>query len=337
MPFAVAVRAALPDLPADAGVVVLGSGAIPLATAADRRRFVAAAAGPAGTALTNNRYSGDVVAIADAARSLASLPDLPGDNALPRWLAERAGLRVADLRRSWHLQADLDGVADLVLLARHRSCPAALRRSAEDPLLPLDPLRATIAAIEAVAGDRRAELLVAGRMSATGLAHLEGATACRVRALVEERGLRASSPLAVGLPAGAIVLPAGAIGHADPRQDPLPPSRPPASVLGALLDLDGPEGLASIVGRLADAAIVDSRVLLAHRLGADERRWPTLEDRLASDLLLTDRVTDPWLRALTASAADSPRPILLGGHSLVGPGLRLLFPRRVRPDGRRSP
>jgi CTP:molybdopterin cytidylyltransferase MocA len=109
VPFAAAVREALSDLPADAGVVVLGSGAIPLAAAADRRRLVAAAAGPAGTALTNNRYSGDVVAVADAARSLAALPDLPGDNALPRWLAERAGLRVIDLRRSWHLQADLDG------------------------------------------------------------------------------------------------------------------------------------------------------------------------------------------------------------------------------------
>jgi len=330
VPFAAAVRAALSDLPADAGVVVLGSGAIPLATAADRRRLVTAAAGRAGTALTNNRYSGDVVAVADAARSLAGLPDLPGDNALPRWLAERAGVGVIDLRRSWHLQADLDGVADLVLLARHPSCPAALRRAAEDPRLPLAPLRAAIAATEAVAGDRRAELLVAGRLSAAGLAHLEGATACRVRALVEERGLRASSPLAVGLPAGAI-------GEADPRKDPLRPSRPPASVLGALLDLDGPEGLASIVGRLADAAVVDSRVLLAHRLGADERRWPALEDRLASDLLLTGRVADPWLRALTASAAGSPRPILLGGHSLVGPGLRLLFPRRVRPAGRRRP
>jgi CTP:molybdopterin cytidylyltransferase MocA len=368
VPFAAAVRAALSDLPADAGAIVLGSGAIPLATAADRRRFVAVAAGPAGTALANNRYSGDVVAVADAARSLASLPDLPGDNALPRWLAERAGLRVIDLRRSWHLQADLDGVADLVLLARHRSCPAVLRRAAEDPRLPLARLRAAIVATEAVAGDRRAELLVAGRLSAAGLAHLEGATACRVRALVEERGLRASSPLAVGLPAGAIGLPAGAIGlpagaiglpagaiglpagaiglpagaiglpaGAHDETDPLPPSRPPASVLGALLDRDGPEGLASIVGGLADAAIVDSRVLLAHRLGADERRWPTLEDRLASDLLLMDRVADPWLRALTASAAGSPRPILLGGHSLVGPGLRLLFPRRVGAAGRRRP
>ena len=39
-------------------------------------------------ALTNNRYSADVVAIARARIALADLPDLAADNALPRWLAE---------------------------------------------------------------------------------------------------------------------------------------------------------------------------------------------------------------------------------------------------------
>ena len=67
------------------------------------------------------------------------------------------------------------------------------------------------------------------------------------------------------------------------------------------------------------------RVLLAHRFGADERDWPPAEDRFASDLLLPDRVADPWLRDLTASAAGARIPVALGGHTLVGPGLRLLL------------
>jgi hypothetical protein len=75
-------------------------------------------------------------------------------------------------------------------------------------------------------------------------------------------------------------------------------------------------------------------VLLAHRLGPDERDWPPPEDRHASDLLLADRVHDPWLRALTASALEAPIPILLGGHSLVGPGLRLVAGGAGRPVGR---
>ena len=67
-----------------AGVIVLGSGAVPLATAADRRAFVAAAAGPPGGALANNRFSADIVALAGSDR-LSALPELASDNGLPRW------------------------------------------------------------------------------------------------------------------------------------------------------------------------------------------------------------------------------------------------------------
>src|SRR6478752_5522169 len=97
------------------GLVVLGSGAIPLATAADRRAFVSIAADDARVALANNRYSADVVAISRAG-SLPAIPDLPGDNALPRWLDEVAGYRVGDLQRRWRLGVDLDGPLDLVLV-----------------------------------------------------------------------------------------------------------------------------------------------------------------------------------------------------------------------------
>jgi hypothetical protein len=78
------------------------------------------------------------------------------------------------------------------------------------------------------------------------------------------------------------------------------------------------------VGALADGAVIDTRVLLAHRLGADERRWPADEDRYASDLLRHTHVRDPWLAALTEGAASAALPILLGAHTLVGPGLPLL-------------
>ncbi len=99
-------------------------------------------------------------------------------------------------------------------------------------------------------------------------------------------------------------------------------------MLGALLDRDGPESLGRHLARLADAALIDTRVLLAHRLGADVAAWPSAEDRFASDLLLADGIVDPWLRSLTTSAAAAPIPILLGGHTLVGPGVRLVIGRR---------
>jgi hypothetical protein len=275
---------------------VLGSGSLPLATLADRRAFVETAAGAGRDALANNRYSADAVAIARVDR-LPAIPDLPGDNALPRWLEERAGWTVTDLRRRWRLGVDLDSPLD-VELTRPGTLPAELAAT----------VRARIGAVANVTADRRAELVVTGRSSATTLRWLERNAAARVRALVEERGLRASSRLA-----------------SNPTPD--PPQRAPRSVLGALLDRDGPEALGDRLAEVGEAAIVDTRVLLAHRLGADETGWPSPEDRFASDLLLADRVVDPWLRALTRSAVDAPIPILLGGHTLVGPGIRLALHR----------
>ncbi|MFI5225505.1 MAG: hypothetical protein ACHQ3P_02395 [Candidatus Limnocylindrales bacterium] len=304
----------LAGLDRGAGLVVLGSGSMPLATVADRRAFIESAGGIAGprTALANNRYSADAIAIADAA-DLPKIPALPGDNAIGRWLAERAGWTVTDLTARWRLQVDLDSPLDAVLTGQARREP------------PLDRVRERLDAVRAVAADRRSELLVAGRTSAASLRWLESHTACRVRALIEERGLRASSLLAV---AGG----AGRQRHgADERRDGTAvATRPPRSALGLILDRDGPEALGARLAELADAAVVDSRVLMAHRLGADERAWPAAEDRFASDLLLPDGIVDPWLRALTRAAAEAPIPVVLGGHTLVGPGVRLAVGRGGR-------
>lgn len=278
---------------ADGGLVTLGSGAIPLATAWDRRELVATAASDSGGALTNNRYSADVVAVARARSVLGDLPEtLRADNALPRWLEEVAGIPVQDRRRRWRLGVDIDGPLDLVLLGGPwRSFLAEIDLARVD---------AALAGTRTVTKDPSAELLIAGRVSAANLGWLEAHTASRTRALVEERGLRTSRP----------------------------DQRPAASALGLLLDRDGPAGLGAHLRRLADAAILDSRVLLAHRSGADDRRWPAAEDRFAADLLLPETIADPWLRALTRSVAETAIPVVLGGHTLVGPGLRLALADR---------
>ena len=281
--------------PRPSGVIVLGSGAVPLATIRDRRSFVATAAAATPTALANNRYSADVVSIA-CAESLLDLPDLPADNTLPRWLEEVAGYQVDDLRHRWRLAFDVDGPLDLLLMGR----------ASESSNGDVGTARARLDAVAGVAADRRAELVVAGRTSASTLRWLETAARARIRAVIEERGMRAASVLA----------------QAGDRRG---SGRGPASVLGLLLDRDGPASLAGHLERLGDAAVVDTRVLLAHRFGADERDWPSAEDRFGSDLLLPKRVADPWLRELTASAAGARIPVALGGQTLVSVGLRLLL------------
>ena len=155
---------------------------------------------------------------------------------------------------------------------------------------------------------------MAGRSGSRTLLWLERNVRCRVRFLAEERGLRASSPLAIG---GA--------GDRDPT-----PGRPPRSSIGRLLEVRGPGALAGLVAELADGAIIDSRVLLADRLGADEDAWPSAEDRFASDLSRPEVIADAWLAELTRAAGRSHLPILLGAHTIVGPGLPLLFRAAAR-------
>src|SRR3990170_3463180 len=274
------------------GLIILGAGAVPRLSPADVRRLVAVAGGGGGRALTNNRYSSDVCAVSDAG-ALRDLSPLRGDNALPRWLAERAGFAVEELTGRERLALDLDAPLDLALVALLRRPPAGLGRLARERGLAVPRLEE----LRALATDPRRELLVFGRASSRTLAWLERHVACRVRFLAEERGLRTAAP----------------------------GQRPPRATLGRLLADRGPAALADVVAELADGAVLDSRVLLADRLGADEHRWPAAEDRFASDLLRADGVADPWLRELTASAAAAAVPVLLGGHSLVGPGLPLLL------------
>src|SRR5215207_1692334 len=264
-PFGDRLRELVADVTAG-GLIVLGSGSVPLATLTDCRTLVATAGDSARRALANNRYSADVVAIARI-ETLPVIPDLPGDNALPRWLDEIAGYEVTDMRRRWRLAIDIDGPLDMVLVGATEA-PAGVDLTA---------VRSRVDAVRAVAADRRAELLVAGRTSAATLAWLERHSAARTRAWVEERGLRAASTLAQA----ALAAP-----EANGPQALRPSPRTPASILGAFLDRVGPGALSDHVGRFGDAAMIDSRVLIAHRVGPDEAGWPTAEDRFASDLLL---------------------------------------------------
>lgn len=273
------------------GLIILSSGAVPLLRDADALRLVAGAREGSRSVLTNNRFSSDICAIGDAT-AIRHLPALASDNVLPHWLVESAGYSVMELPGRERLAIDLDSPLDLALAARSPSLPRRLRRLAAGIDIPRG------AQLREVAADPRAQLLVLGRSGSRALRWLERHTRCRVRFISEERGLRSG---------------------VDVNQ------APPRSVLGRLLQATGPGSLASHIAELADGALIDTRVLLADRLGAHESAWPVPEDRFASDLLLPEAIADPWLRELTSAAATSDVPIQLGAHTLVGPGLRLLL------------
>jgi hypothetical protein len=257
----------------------------------------------AGEVVANNRFSADAFVVAgDIDLALSSLEACPVDNAAPRIL-ERAGLTARDLSGWAWSRLDVDTPLDLALLRVASRLPG-MRSIAPSVLgfLAMATLPGggaleipRVEQLGAVIRDREAELVVAGRIPAAVLQALERDTACRVRAFVEERGMRSAE--------GGV----------------------PRSLLASLMAQRGPAGLVSELAALGDAVVLDTRVLMAAVAGSSESvAWPPAEERFASDFLEAARVTTPWLAELTAAAAASAVPVLLGGHALVSDGLRIL-------------
>ena len=278
-------------------VVVMGAGALPFLTAGGFEAVREALAGGGNVAVTNNFYSSDLTGWSPAT-AIARVGPFERDNVLPRRLRDEAVCEVTVLPRSVRTTFDLDTPADLVVLALSEATAEAIGEALPpEGSLPLAPYRALMPLL----CDPDAEILVAGRVGSPTWAHLERETACRVRLVSEERGM-ASAPE----------------GHTA------------RSLVGRLLEEVGMERFTDELASLADGVVLDTRVLLAH---AGSRA--TREDRFQGDLLAAGKVTDPWLRDLTAALAAAEVPVLAGGHSLLSGGLMALADQAWLENDRR--
>jgi hypothetical protein len=302
--FADAARAALA---ADPGAAVdaigyAGGGALPLLADEALGELLSAIG---GEVVANSRFSADAFVVAgDLDRALGALQTCGTDNAAPRRL-EEAGFAARDLGSAAWVRFDVDTTLDLALLRLAtrleglRPLDGSVRGYLEMARLPGDrPLEVPhLEALGEVIRDRRAELVVAGRIAGATFGELETDAACRVRAFVEERGMRSA------------------------RGD----DGAPRSVLAALMSRSSPGDLVAELARLGDAVVLDTRVLMAAVAGSAEARdWPPTDERFASDFGDASRIRTPWLRELTEAAGAASVPVLFGGHALVSDGLRLI-------------
>ena len=258
-----------------------------------------------GEVVANNRFSADAFVVAgDLDAALAALATCGTDNAAPRHL-EGAGFGWRDLGAAAWTRFDVDTTLDLALLrlatrvAGTRPLDGSVGGYLEMARLPGGGALEVphLERIGEVIRDRDAELVVAGRVPVSSWQTLETETACRVRCLVEERGMRSARD------SGS---------H-------------PRSILAALMGRSSPAELVDELARLGNAVILDTRVLMASLAGSsDASAWPPEEERFASDFGDATRIGTPWLRELTEAAAASSVPFLFGGHALVSDGLRLI-------------
>jgi len=320
--FAAATHNALEDARRRGGHVdaigYAGAGALALLDDAGLEQLLAPIP---GEVVGNNRFSTDAFVVAGAGhateapdgtarrgpsleRALDRLEACPSDNAAVRCL-ESAGFRSRDLADVAWSRFDVDTPLDLALLRlstrlrANRKLDPALAGYLEMARLPGDGelLIPELDRIAAVIRDPTRQLVVAGRIPSSVLRELETGAACRVRAFVEERGMRSARG-----------------------------SGPPRSFLARWVEEEGATSLVAELSALGDAVILDTRVVMAALTGsAESGAWPPQEERFASDFMDGGPINTPWLRELVEAARQSPVPFLFGGHSLVSDGIRLVL------------
>ena len=274
----------------------LSRGSLPLLPASRMAELAREMAESNGIALTNNLYSADLVAFAPgSAVEQISLPET--DNPLPRLLRDEAGLRAVTLERCAATIFDVDTPTDVLLLALHPGGGRHTRRFLKTASLDLSRLRQATRLLT----DVNAEVVVAGRVGSQVWQRLEQDTACRVRMLAEERGMQAAGSEARGAA---------------------------KSILGFYLQEVGIPRFFETLGRLGQAAFIDSRVIFAH-MGLS----PSTADRFRADLGDWAHIGDPFVREFTRCAQQAPAPVVLGGHSLMAGGMLALIEASKSLDG----
>lgn len=270
-------------------IVYTGATSAPLLTRADLAAIAQAAREAEAAVIANNIHSTDWAAIAPA-HSIVAVPDrLHSDSALGWVLSREAGLTPRLWPRSPASVLDIDTPLDALIAVRHPQAGENLRAAVTASGWSGDRLEAVLRVMRTP--DRRLALI--GRVPSWSMSLLEQKTQCWVRVFSEERGMRASGRLAGGGVHSLV-----------------------ANYLAAV----GPDRFFADLAGMTDAALFDSRVILAAR-----NVWPGDADRFASDLLLAGEIEDDFLREFTQAAAACPIPILFGGHSLVTAGLWTLL------------
>ena len=255
----------------------------------DRSLHTTGPAIPSHIVLTNNLHSSDWAAISRVEAALPIIRQASRDNSLA-WLLQESGeyeVRVlAGVRPSTSM--DLDTPSDLAVVARHPDLLPRLREIVKDERLSRIPVDAVLK----VLGAEALTVALIGRVSPLAWQAINKAARCWTRVMAEERGMVASGRLERG----------------EVR-----------SILDPWLKARGFAGFFHDLAEMADAAIFDSRVLMAA-----QGIQTSAADRFASDMYWVDAIHDLWLRDFTQAAAASSIPILLGGHSIVSGGLYAL-------------
>ena len=276
-------------------LLYMGGGSAPLLADADLQDVLKRVAEAEELVITNNQFASDWLALTPATALAKWVPRLPRDNMLGWVLSAEAGLPLQSPAPSAGSRLDIDTPMDLLALQLHWGVRPYLRRYLDTLALPVAHLQAALEALARPAS----HIFIAGRLAPDVWMALNRVTRSWLRVVSEERGMVSS----------------GRQARSEVR-----------SLLAEHVEAVGMTSFFDVLAEWAEAAFIDTRVLLAHH-----GLWPDDASRFASDLGRAAEVQDAWLRSFTEAALAAPIPVVLGGHGLMS-GAMLAFCDILRGD-----
>jgi len=269
-------------------IIYFGGGAAPLISKEELTRMALVLKETKNVVISNSFISSDFIAFTPAsAINSIQLPAI--DNPMAKLLHEQAGLRMELIETGISSSYDIDTLIDVMVLGVQPRTGARTRRT----IRKLDFDFSKLEKAKQTLLNPDAEVLIYGRISPYPLSYITHNAKCRLRILMEERGMRGLGRLE--------------------RQE-------VTSVFGYLLESSSLENLINAISKMCDCAFLDTRVLFAH-LKLDLTKW----DRFNSDLGNFDKIENPIVRDFTALAAKAEIPIICGGNTLVNGGIWALL------------
>lgn len=286
---------ALDSRPGD-GFVYMGGGSGFFMTIPEIVQFAETVRDNPGAVVSNNPFSADMFGSSDSG-AIAQLDLPPNDNAVPM-IAAAAGMRMLALESSIGSAFDVDTPSDLMILASSIPRLASSERGVLEVITsgPIEAAMGRLGRASDVLETELSEVALIGRVSPATVKELNARTRCRLRVFSEERSMRAFGR---DVPGGA------------------------RSLIGRHVEAIGPEAFFADLAWCCDAAFIDTRVLFSH-MGAALSQ----EERFASDLGFHDRIENLAVARFVKAACEARLPVVLGGHSLVSGGVRVLATAR---------
>lgn len=270
---------------ADSGeaVVVMGGCAAPLLDAGELVEVALQAAD--GEVWQNNRLSPDLVLWKPAER-VFRVDDCRNDNEFG-YAMEQAGLAVRYFPGLLGFGFDLDTPVDCVLAAMRVECGPRLTEAVSgwDLWRRVEAVRAVLDRAE------YADVALLGRVHPVEAERFGQGCKVRIRVFSEERGMKALGRIEQGVV---------------------------RSLVGAMVEAVGWKKFFEVLEEQVGCVLFDTRVVLEH-LGVKVSE----QERFAADLGMLGEVRNPILREMAEAAAACRVPVLMGGQSLVGGGLRI--------------